>query len=117
MSSVKPTKITLTPAASNWFQTALDLTPGNGIRFYGRVYGATNAHTGFSAAMSRCDYPTLPVVDEVIDGIHYYIQESDNWFFNGLDLQVDYDEQLDGPVYHFTPNDGSTLDARASASH
>ena len=53
----------------------------------------------------------------MIDGIHYYIQDSDFWFFNGLDLEVSYDETIDGPAYHFKPNDGSKLDAKASASH
>lgn len=117
MSEITKTKITLTPQISEWFRKEMNLQAGNGIRFFGRVYGETNAHTGFSAAMSRCDQPNSPVVDEVIDGIHYYIQDSDFWFFNGLDLEVSYDETIDGPAYHFKPNDGSKLDAKASASH
>lgn len=37
----------------------------------------------------------------MIDGILFFIDEADEWFFKGYDLEVDYDETLDEPVYHF----------------
>lgn len=66
--------------------------------------------------MSRHDQPVQPLVDQVVDGVHYYIEESENWFFEGLDVQVDYDKSIDGPVYYYTPNDGSKLDTHAHSS-
>ena len=75
-----------------------------------------NAHEGFSTGMSRHDQPVHPLVDQVVDGVHYYIEESENWFFEGLDVQVDYDKSIDGPVYYYTPNDGSKLDTHAHSS-
>ena len=116
MADAPLTKITLTPAASKWFKEEMHLKPGNGVKFFGKVYGETNAHNGFSQAMSRWDNPVDPVVDEVVDGIHYYIEDNDYWFFNGLDVLVDYDDGYDGPKMTFTPNDGTKLDSTASAS-
>ncbi len=109
-------KLQLSPEIIKWFKEEMHLKPGNGIKFFGKVYGETNAHAGFSAAMGRCDHPNNPVVDQVVDGIHFYVQESDYWFFQGLDAQIGYDPKIDGPSYYFTPNDGSKLDTVASAS-
>ena len=116
MTEKKLTKITMTPQASEWFRTEMHLHPGNGIKLFGKGYGETNAHQGFSQGIGRCDRPVDSVVDQVIDGIHYYIQAFDYWFFNGLDVAIDYDAQIDGPLMHFTPNDGSQLDATTGAS-
>ena len=30
-----------------------------------------------------------------MDGIIFYVEESDLWYFNGHDLHVDYDEKKD----------------------
>ena len=57
-------------------------------------------HEGFSIGMS-VELPEHPVKKEVIEGILFFIDEADEWFFKGYDLEVDYDETLDEPVYHF----------------
>lgn len=116
MTEQQLTKISMTPKASEWFRNEMHLQPGNGIKLFGKGYGETNAHQGFSQGIGRCDQPISPVVDQVIDGIHYYIQEFDYWFFKGLDVDIDYDPEIDGPLMHFTPNDGTKLDAFTSAS-
>ncbi|MDO4455603.1 MAG: iron-sulfur cluster biosynthesis protein [Ligilactobacillus agilis] len=112
----KYTKITMSPKASEWFRNEMHLQPGNGIKLFGKGYGETNAHQGFSQGISRCDHPVDPVVDEVIDGIHYYIQAFDEWFFAGLDVYIDYDAEIDGPTMYFASNDGDELDAVSGAS-
>lgn len=109
-------KLNLSPRIIQWFKEEMHLQPGQGIKFFGKVYGETNAHTGFSAGMARCDHPNKPVIDTEVDGLHFYVQAADYWFFEGLDAQIDYDEGIDGPSYYFTPNDGSKLDTVASAS-
>ena len=109
-------KISISAEASKWFREGMGVPEGGGVDFFGRVYGETNAHEGFSTGMSRHDQPVQPLVDQVVDGVHYYIEESENWFFEGLDVQVDYDKSIDGPVYYYTPNDGSKLDTHAHSS-
>ena len=109
-------KISISPEASKWIREGMGVPEGGGVHFFGRVYGETNAHEGFSTGMSRHDQPVQPLVDQGVDGVHYYIEESENWFFEGLDVQVDYDKSIDGPVYYYTPNDGSKLDTLAHSS-
>jgi uncharacterized protein YneR len=38
------------------------------------------------------------------DGVNYYVNDRDEWFFTGYDLTVDFDEANDGPKYEYTPN-------------
>ncbi|MTD38444.1 iron-sulfur cluster biosynthesis protein [Erwinia sp. CPCC 100877] len=97
-------ELVITPRAQQWFKEEVGVTPDTGIRFYGKIYGKTEVHDGFSIAMS-VEAPDQPLIIEVIDGITYFIEETDDWFFKGYDLQVDYDENKDEPKYVFTKNE------------
>ena len=46
--------------------------------------------------------PERPIVEQTIDGLLFFIDEADEWFFKGYDLTVDYDETLDEPKYDFS---------------
>lgn len=96
-------KLTITPPAQKWFEEEVGVTSDSGIRFYGKIYGKTDVHDGFSIAMS-VEAPDQPLVKEEIDGITYFIEETDDWFFKGYDLLVDYDEEKDEPKYKFAEN-------------
>ncbi|MGX7150910.1 HesB/YadR/YfhF family protein [Enterococcus ureasiticus] len=96
-------KLTITPRAQQWFKNEVGVTSDSGIRFYGKIYGKTDVHEGFSIAMS-VEAPDQPLVKEEIDGITYFIEETDDWFFKGYDLFVDYDEEADEPKYKFAEN-------------
>lgn len=96
-------KLTITPRAQQWFKDEVGVTSDSGIRFYGKIYGKTDVHEGFSIAMS-VEVPDQPLVKEVIDGVSYFIEETDDWFFKGYDLLVDYDEENDEPKYKFAEN-------------
>lgn len=96
-------KLTITPRAQQWFKEEVGVTSDSGIRFYGKIYGKTDVHEGFSIAMS-VEAPDQPLVKEEIDGITYFIEETDDWFFKGYDLLVDYDEEKDEPKYKFVEN-------------
>lgn len=39
------------------------------------------------------------MIKENLDGIIYFIEEIDDWFFKGYDLIVDYDEKNDELCY------------------
>lgn len=96
-------KLTITPRAQQWFKEEVGVTSDSGIRFYGKIYGKTDVHEGFSIAMS-VEEPDQPLVKEEIEGITYFIEETDDWFFKGYDLLVDYDEDKDEPKYNFAEN-------------
>ena len=96
-------KLTITPKALEWFKREIDLEKEMGIRFFGKVYGKTQVHDGFSIGMS-VDRPEHPLVEETVDGLLFFVEETDDWFFKGYDLNVDYNEKLDEPKYEFIEN-------------
>lgn len=93
--------ISVTDKAVRWFETELLLEKGDGIRFFGKTYGKTEVHDGFSVGMSvgQPDEPLLGKTE--INGITYFTNEHDHWFFSGYDLEIDYDEKKEEPIYHF----------------
>lgn len=97
-------RITVTDQASQWFQHEMGLQKGMGVRFYGKVYGKTPVHEGFSLGMIRDDHPADPVVDDQKDGVHYFVDSLDEWFFKGFDLTIKYDQKTDGPMYEYANN-------------
>lgn len=93
-------KLTITPKAQTWFKQEVVLSEGQGIKFYGKVYGKTQVHEGFSVGMA-VDIPESPLIEEKIDDLLFFIEEADEWFFKGYDLVVDYNPELDEPKYEF----------------
>ncbi|MBM7709954.1 HesB/YadR/YfhF family protein [Enterococcus lemanii] len=93
-------KLTITPQVLAWFKEEINLGENQGIRFFGKVYGKTQVHEGFSVGMS-VDSPENPLFSETINGILFFIEENDEWFFKGYDLTVDYNEQLKEPAFIF----------------
>lgn len=93
-------KLTITPKAQEWFKREIELSDGQGIKFYGKVYGKTQVHDGFSVGMS-VDTPETPLIEENTNGMMFFVEEADEWFFKGYDLVVDYDTELNEPKYEF----------------
>ena len=103
-SSVKLTmKIEITDSAKEWFENEVGLEKGNGVRFMGKVYGKTEVHEGFSVGM-EVTQPVDVLVKTTVNGVTYFIDKNDEWFFNGYDLQVSFDKKRDEPIYHFNKN-------------
>ncbi len=100
MSEAIVMKIVLTDAAINWFQKEMEVQQGDYVRFYARYGGSSPFHEGFSLGMNR-EFPHEIGVDTVVEGIHYYIERNDEWFFNEHDLYVSVDEQLDELAYEY----------------
>lgn len=97
-------KLTITPKAVEWFKKELTIDEGMGVRFFGKVYGKTQVHEGFSIGMN-VEAPDKPVAEVTEDGILFFADEADEWFFKGYDLVVDYDAKMDEPQYIFEKND------------
>ena len=97
-------KIEIEDAAAKWYEDNVGLEPGDGIRFYGKVYGKTMVHEGFSIAF-RKEKPVKPESSTEVNGITYFITDNDTWFFERYDLEVKYDSKIDGPEYIFKSNE------------
>lgn len=99
--------IKLTEKATKWFEDKFPLNEGEAVRFFGKTYGKTEVHDGFSLGV-QVDNPENH--DDIlssteVNGRKYFTTREDEWFFNGYDLEVDIDEELNEPKYHFESHD------------
>lgn len=90
-------RLDVSKQAAQWFIEELHLNKGDSIQFFGKVYGGQG---GFSFALLKQE-ATRPLISVNVEGINFYIEKNDEWFFAGMDLRVDYDEKLGEPSYHY----------------
>lgn len=85
--------------AQDWFLEEVGIPEGAGIRFKIRIYGSSPVNDTFALAIEPT-YPHNAVTRfEGKNGLLYFIEQDDEWFFQGHDLIVSYDEELQEPIY------------------
>ncbi|AYU54017.1 HesB/YadR/YfhF family protein [Staphylococcus debuckii] len=95
-------KIEVTDKALKWFRDELDLEPGAKVNFYVQTYVHTGLHEHFTTAFKVEPHDKNASASVTVDRITFYINESDEWFFKGLDLLVDYNAETDEIEYKNT---------------
>ena len=98
-------KITVSKEAQNWFVSELELTDHVNIRFFGKYGGSTNVHTGFTTGMELAEPTPAVLATHESEQISFFVAETDEWFFAGYDLLVDYDPQANEPTYFYQEQD------------
>jgi len=93
-------KITLTDKVSNWFEEELDVAAGDSIRFFVRYGGIGGRIPGFSLGIT-IETPDNIHASTSKNGVTYYIEEADEWYFEGEDLNVQFNEQLKEPQFSY----------------
>jgi len=88
-------EISLSNTAIQWFKEDVELKEGDKVRFYVKIYGNSPVQEGFSLAFTVDNEPIDIAVKTEKEGLTFFIEGSDLWFFNGHDLFVDYNEQVD----------------------
>lgn len=83
-------QIIINDDAKVWFVEEMEVEAGDTIRFYARYGGSSPFHEGFSIGMTR-DEPLHSGAKTQIDGVTYFIEQDDLWFFNEHDLYVAVD--------------------------
>lgn len=109
------TKIRISQAAINFYKNDMNVPEDKGVRIKGKVYGSTNAHENYSVGIEIAK-PKKPVVLTEENGLTVFVERGDQWFVEGLDLEIDYDAEADLPTYFFISNDGRDLDATSGAT-
>lgn len=89
--------------ALQWFREEMEVNSGDTIRFYARYGGSSPFHEGFSLGMNR-EQPHEVGVQNEIDGIIFYIERADLWFFNSHNLVVSVNETFDELKYEYEKN-------------
>lgn len=95
-------KIDISDKALQWFKEEVELEKGNKVRFFIQIYGTSPVQEGFSLAFTVDNDTRDAAVETIADGITFFVNESDLWFFNGHDLAVEYNESLDEVEYKYT---------------
>jgi uncharacterized protein YneR len=84
--------IQVTKPAIQWFKDEFGIKDeGEYIRFFARYGGCGSIQSGFSLGISHeQEKPETMGVQEVTDGLTFYIAEEDIWYFKGYNLKVKY---------------------------
>lgn len=86
-------KILIDKEALAWFKDEMEAVPGDSIRFFARYGGASQLHEGFSLGVTK-EEPEEIAGQVEHDGVLYYIETHDQWYFANHDLQVNYNPAL-----------------------
>ncbi|MDR7078294.1 uncharacterized protein YneR [Neobacillus niacini] len=92
--------IQISSEAAAWYKRELNLKTGDFVRFYVRYGGCSTVQSGFSLGLSS-EEPVDMGVSATEDGITYYIEEKDLWYFDDHDLIIDYLAKYDEPILEY----------------
>ncbi|WP_017753897.1 HesB/YadR/YfhF family protein [Calidifontibacillus oryziterrae] len=84
-------ELTITKPALEWYKQEMDVANGDFIRFFARYGGESTIQQGFSLGMSL-ELPNEPCVKVVTDGITFFVEKEDEWYFNDHNLTVVYNK-------------------------
>lgn len=91
-------KIHITDDAAFWYKNEMLLNEGDYVRFFARYGGCSTVQQGFSLGISK-EEPFQAGIQTTKDGITYYIEEKDLWYFDEHDLVVDFNRDANEPEY------------------
>ncbi|AOC91248.1 uncharacterized protein BARD7_01778 [Bacillus amyloliquefaciens] len=86
--------------ALDWYKEELELETGDQVRFFVRYGGCSNVQKGFSLGVAK-DQPMNAGISTEVEGITFFIEESDLWYFDNHDLSVTYSDQSEEPVFNY----------------
>ncbi|NCU18216.1 HesB/YadR/YfhF family protein [Pallidibacillus pasinlerensis] len=98
-------KIEVSDAAIKWFKEEMGLENGDKIKFYSQIYGTSPVQPGYALGFTKDNSPLDMAAHTEKDGLVFYVEERDLWFFDGHDLFVDYNEEQDELVYNYTKSE------------
>ena len=109
--------IKISDAASQWLIKELALKPGDGVKFFAASTKIPAEH-GPKQGFAKDNHPDRPIYEIQKDGINYHVNFADAWFFSGLVVTVDYQQEAEEPVFIFRREDngGADVDAATGAS-
>ena len=93
-------ELTITPQAIAWYKEELLLKEGDSLKISGKYGGATNVHVGFSTGIEKTT-PHQALLTKEIEGITFFTEQGDDWFFADYNLSISLDEKLNEPMYTY----------------
>ncbi|MBB6452802.1 uncharacterized protein YneR [Salirhabdus euzebyi] len=93
-------KLQVEERAVNWYKEELELEENDYLRFFVRYGGVGGIVPGFSLGVSPSK-PVDPIAEVTENGITFYVEQKDEWYFDNTDLVVNFDEALDEPIFDY----------------
>ncbi|EIJ77989.1 hypothetical protein PB1_10484 [Bacillus methanolicus PB1] len=94
-------KIQISDKAAAWYKDEMLLKEGDFVRFFARYGGCSTVQQGFSLGVSN-EEPNDIGAETKKEGITFYIEEKDLWYFDENDLLVDFNYKLGEPEFHYS---------------
>lgn len=95
-------KIIVSQESVNWCKKEMGVNKGDAVRFFVRYAECGDLHDDFLLGISNVT-PNDPSITLVVDGITFYVEGMDSWYFEGRHLYVDYNQKIDEKEYTFHP--------------
>lgn len=92
-------KLEITNEAAHWYKKELHLTDKEQIRLFVR-FGDGGNIPGFSLGI-RVSEPMKVLTSQEVDGIYFFIEEDDAWYFEDTDLRIELDQNLHEPRFRY----------------
>lgn len=94
-------KIVVTEAAARWFKNDFNIDKNEKVKFYARIYGSSPVQENFALGFDKETDPNNEAVHTEVNGVSFYIEDEDVWFFDGHDLHVHYDKEEDELIFDY----------------
>ncbi|AIE59935.1 hypothetical protein BMMGA3_07625 [Bacillus methanolicus MGA3] len=94
-------KIQISDEAAAWYKDEMFLKEGDFVRFFARYGGCSTVQQGFSLGVSN-EEPIDIGAETKKDGITFYIEEKDLWYFDENDLLIEFNSKLGEPEFHIS---------------
>ncbi|NME99429.1 HesB/YadR/YfhF family protein [Aneurinibacillus aneurinilyticus] len=92
-------KLTIDPAAIQWFRKEMDIKKGDAVRFFARMGGCSTVQSGFSLGVAK-EQPKEIGISAEQDGITFFIEKEDVWYLDDSELTVTYNVERDEIEFH-----------------
>lgn len=89
--------------AAGWYAEEMGVSSGGFVRFFARYGGFSSVQQGFSLGVTMDEPDHIGVMTEK-NGVTYYIEEKDIWYFDGHDLIVAMHKSGQEPEFKFGKN-------------
>ncbi|MBE4908602.1 HesB/YadR/YfhF family protein [Bacillus luteolus] len=86
--------------AAKWYKDELNLQSGDGVRFFVRYGGFNSLQSGFSLGVS-IEKPVESAIKVEEEGITFFVEEADIWYFDNHNLKVAFDEKKEEPEFEY----------------
>ncbi|AST07226.1 hypothetical protein AF2641_10275 [Anoxybacillus flavithermus] len=92
--------ISICDQAFQWYKEELQLQRGDYVRFFARYGGCSNVQKGFSLGVNK-EEPIDAAVTLEKNGVIFFVEQNDMWYFDGHDLHIEFDEKQNEPVFTY----------------